>query len=66
MFTPTVIAVRIYIGLNATPMADLKMIDGVIETIQWNDAKQRKNFENRINGYTFFYDERAKVSFENL
>ena len=61
-----VIAVRIYYGLNCTPMADLKMADGVIETIQWNNVKQRKEFEGRINGYTLFYDEREKVSFENL
>lgn len=66
MFTPKVIAVRIYYGLNATPMADLKMTDGVVETIQWTDVKQRKEFENRINGYTLFYDEREKANFENL
>lgn len=63
---PSVIAVRIYYGLNSTPMADLKMADGVVETIQWNDVKQRKQFERYINGYTLFYDEREKVSFDEL
>lgn len=55
-----VIAIRIYLGLNNTPMADLKMADGVCETIQWTDVKQRKQFESCINGYTLFYDERPK------
>ena len=55
-----VIAIRIYLGLNATPMADLKINDGVVETIQWNDVKQRKQFERYIDGYTLFYDERPK------
>lgn len=62
----SVIAVRIYYGLNSTPMADLKMADGVIETIQWNDTKQRKQFEKYITGYTLFYDEREKVSFNKI
>lgn len=57
-----VIAIRIYLGLNATPMADLLMYDGVRETIQWNDVKQRKKFEPYITGYTLFYDERPKRS----
>lgn len=61
-----VIAVRIYYGLNNTPMADLKMADGVVETIQWNDTKQRKQFEKYITGYTLFYDEREKVSFDKI
>ena len=60
----TVVAIRIYLGLNCTPMADLRMADGVIETIQWNNIKQRKNFENLISGYTLFYDERPKRSWE--
>ncbi|MEE1302258.1 MAG: hypothetical protein UHD64_05680 [Bacteroidales bacterium] len=65
-FNNRVVAVRIYYGLNFTPMADLKMTDGVVETIQWTDIKQRKEFEGRMNGYTLFYDEREKASFENL
>lgn len=60
MFTKHVIAVRIYYGLNNTPMADLRMNDGVCEHIQWNDAKARKEFEPLINGHTLFYDEREK------
>lgn len=60
MFERGVIAIRIYYGLNNTPMADLRMSDGVIETIQWTDVKQRKQFESGINGYTLIYDERPK------
>ena len=46
MFTQNkgIIAIRIYYGLNHTPMADLRMVDGVVETIQWTDVKQRKEF----------------------
>lgn len=56
----SVIAVRIYYGLNNTPMADLRMSDGVVETIQWTSVKEREAFVPLINGYTLFYDERAK------
>lgn len=61
-----VVAVRIYIGLNETPMADLLMNDGVIEHIQWNIPSQRKEFMPMINGYTLFYDERPKRRWEFL
>lgn len=54
MFEKHVIAIRIYYGLNSTPMADLRM----------NDAKARKNFESMINGYTLVYDERPKRKWE--
>jgi hypothetical protein len=60
MFEKRVMAIRIYYGLNYTPMADLRMTDGVIEHIQWTDAKARKEFEPMINGYTLIYDEREK------
>ena len=60
MFEKTVIAIRIYLGLNATPYADLRMSDGVVEHIQWNDVRQRKEFEHQITGYTLYYDERPK------
>lgn len=66
MFRKSVIAVRIYYGLNCTPMADLRMSDGVVEHIQWTDFKQRKEFEPLITGYTFFYDEREKCDFDKL
>ena len=75
MFEKTVLAVRIYYygscGGNGatfmsstTPMADLKMSDGVVETIQWNDVKQRKEFLPLITGYTLIYDERPKRPWE--
>lgn len=56
----TVLAVRIYYGINNTPMADLMMSDGVLETIQWTDVKSRDKFMNMITGYTLIYDERPK------
>lgn len=56
-----ILAVRIYFPEGSTtPMADLKMADGVTETIVWTDVKQRKQFETGINGYTLIYDERPK------
>ena len=60
-----VMAVRIYLNQNATPMADLRMVDGVVETICWVDVKARKQFESGINGYTLIYDERPKVPWED-
>jgi hypothetical protein len=45
-------------------MADLRMADGVVETICWTDIKARKQFEPGINGYTLIYDERPKRSWE--
>ena len=60
MFTKSVIAIRIWLDVNCTPMADLRMNDGVVEHIQWNDAKARKEFEPMISGYTLIYDERPK------
>ena len=59
-YAKNVIAIRIYYGLNYTPMADLRFADGVIETIQWTDVDARKEFTPYINGYTLIYDEREK------
>lgn len=56
----SIIAIRIYLDLIGTPIADLKTADGVCETIQWNDKRQRKQFEQYINGCTLIYDERPK------
>lgn len=56
----TVLAVRIYYSINNTPMADLMMSDGVLETIQWTDVKSRNKFIPMITGYTLIYDERPK------
>lgn len=64
MFIKTVIAVRIYEGLNSTPYADLRMSDGVVEHIQWNDVKQRKEFIPLMTAYTLIYDERPKREWE--
>lgn len=63
-FAKHIIAVRIYFadGL-CTPYADLKFSDGVMETIEWTNVKQRKEFLQYINGYTLFYDERPKRNF---
>lgn len=60
MFNKCIVAIRIYYGVNNTPMADLKTFDGVTETIQWTDVKAREKFAPYINGYTLVYDERPK------
>ena len=61
-----IIAIRIYYGLNNITMADLKTADGVCETIQWSDPRQRKHFEPYINGHTLVYDERPKRAWNEL
>ena len=59
-----ILAVRIYFADDSfTPMADLKFSDGVMETIEWTNVKQREEFLQYINGYTLFYDERPKRNF---
>lgn len=56
-----VLAIRIYYDpIYMTPMADLRMNDGVIEHICWVNIKERKQFDPGINGYTLIYDERPK------
>ena len=57
-----VLAIRIYYGefAGTVPFADLIMSDGVCETIVWTDVKQRKQFAEKITGYTLVYDERPK------
>lgn len=61
-----VVAIRIYYGghTGVVPMADLRMADGVVETIEWTNVKQRKEFESAINGYTLIYDERPKRTWD--
>ena len=60
MFARTVIAIRIYFNDLCTPMADLKMNDGVVEHIEWANVRDRKKFIPMITGYTLIYDERHK------
>lgn len=60
MIAKHAIAVRIYFAGAMTPFADLIMSDGVVETIQWTDVKEREAFAKTINGYTLIYDEREK------
>lgn len=57
-----VIAIRIYLGgeFNITPMADLRLSDGTIVTIEWTNIVQRGRYESEITGYTLIYDERPK------
>lgn len=56
MFEKHVIAVRIYEGgiTGTQPLADLYMNDGVVEHIDWTNARQRKEFVPLMNGYTLF------------
>ena len=57
--------IRIYYGeYGTTPMADLLMADGVVETIEWTNVRQRNQFKDKINGYTLIYDERPKIPWE--
>jgi len=61
----SVVAIRIYYGdISMTPYADIRMADGVIETICWVNIKERKKFEGAISGYTLIYDEREKRKWE--
>ena len=61
MFDKYVIAVRIYCDyVYCATMADLRMNDGVTETINWCDKRQRESFTQYMNGYTLIYDERPK------
>lgn len=66
MLQRNVLAVRIYLGgyTGTVPMADLYIADGVFETIEWTNKRERKAFEAGINGYTLIYDERPKRSWE--
>ena len=66
MFQRNVLAIRIYLGgyTRSVPMADLYIADGVVETIEWTNKRERKAFEAGINGYTLIYDERPKRSWE--
>lgn len=61
-----VLAVRIYYKNGCMPMADLLMNDYVVEHIEWNNPKQRKEFLPYMNGYTLFYDERQKKSWKEI
>jgi hypothetical protein len=57
-----VVAIRLYLNNQCTPMADMKMAFGKECTIQWNDIDERAEYEKGITGYTLFYDERPKRS----
>lgn len=69
-FVRGVLAIRIYFDENSatprTPMADLLMVDHVVETIEWTNVKQREQFEEGINGYTLIYDERPKMPWAQM
>ena len=56
-------AIRIYWdGIRV--MADLKFAYGDMETIEWTNESQRKEYV--INGYTLIYDEREKPKWEDF
>lgn len=60
-------AVRIYNDdKGIMPMAELAFAYGEPVTICWADTEQRGFYMGAINGYTLFFDEREKVSFENF
>lgn len=64
-FTPgesrLVIAARIYL-VDDIPMADLRLADGSVVTIEWCKSDERYAYWN---GYTLFYDERPKRSWQD-
>ena len=60
-------AVRIYMDTDGmTPLADLAFAYGGTETIVWNNISQKSKYEDKINGYTFFFDERPKAGFDSF
>lgn len=67
-----IVAIRIFYGENNTPMAELKTAYATDKfpdrkvTICWVAVNQRTQFMLGINGYTLFYDEREKESFDTV
>ena len=59
-----VVAIRIFYDQYMTPMADLKMIDGKMVTIQWSRMNDVEPFLPFINSYTLIYDEREKRTWD--
>lgn len=66
LFGKSVVAVRIYNVSGYMTMADLKMNDGVTETINWCNKRLRERFLPMMNGYTLVYDERTKKDWSDL
>lgn len=60
-----VVAIRIKEG-EIFPVAEIKTVSGKIFNITWTNKEERDSFAQGINGYTFIYDERQRVSFEEL
>ena len=62
-----VVAIRIYLGghTGTGPMADLLMVDGTIDTIEWEDIRLLNKYKYRIDGHTLIYDERPRSSWDN-
>lgn len=60
-------AIRIFYKEDGvTPMAELVFALGGSVTIEWTNAKIRKEYEKGINGYTFFFDERIEIESNSL
>ena len=59
-------AIRIYNEDNAKSMAELAFAFGGTTTIDWCNIRHREVYDIGINGYTFIFDERPRMSFNKL
>ena len=61
-----VTAIRIFYEKDRQPMAELTFCFGGTDIIEWTNVNQREKYSKGINGYTFFFDERQKNTFESF
>lgn len=66
MIHGSVVAIRIYLKDGFQPMAELAFAFGGTKIISWVSVADRKKYEEGINGYTLFYDERPKAEFKDF
>ena len=59
-------AIRIYNDDSNNSMAELAFAFGGTTTIDWCNTRHRDVYAIGINGYTFIFDERPRVSFDKL
>ena len=61
-----VTAIRLFYENDRQPMAELAFCFGGTDIIEWTNISQREKYSKGINGYTFFFDERKKNTFESF
>lgn len=59
-------AIRIYNDDNNNSMAELTFAFGGTTRIDWCNIRHREVYSIGINGYTFIFDERPRMSFDKL